>query len=306
MDLFAQMTTFVKVVDAGKLSTAARALRMSLPAVSRQISALEEEVGGPLILRTTRTLTVTDGGRRYYEHCLRVLREVEAAQSSVRAGKTIAGLLTVTAAVTFGLSRVGPHLPSLLGAHPGLRVDLRLEDRLVDLVAEGVDIAIRGGAPLPDSPSLIARPLTSYPRVLVASPGYLRRRSEPRTHGDLAQHDAIIHLGASGIADRWRFTKDGSEFVVEVRGALRTNAVYVLREGALAGLGIALLPDWLVANDVAAGRLKLLLRSYSAQPTTVSAVHRTELRGEPRVKAFIDHLIRAYEKEAAGRPTQAR
>jgi DNA-binding transcriptional LysR family regulator len=301
MDLLAQMATFVKVVDAGKLSTAARALRLSLAAVSRQLSALEEEVGGPLLLRTTRKLTVTEGGQRYYEHCLRVLREVDAAQRCVRAGHSVAGLLTVTAPVTFGLARLSSHLPSLLTAHPGLRIDLRLEDRITDLVAEGVDVAIRGGSALPDSSLLIARPLTSYPRVVVASPGYLRRRSEPKTPADLSRHDALIHLGGSGIADRWRFSKDGSESVIELRGALRTNAVYVLRDSAIAGLGVALLPDWLVADDVAAGRLKLLLRGFATPPTTVSAVHRTELRGAPRVKALIDHLVQAFEREAAAR-----
>lgn len=293
------MATFVKVVETGKLSTAARALRLSLPAVSRQIAALEEAVGGTLLLRTTRTLTVTDGGRRYYEHCLRILREIEAAQESVRSGHGIAGLLTVTAPVTFGLARVSPHLPTLFQAHPGLRVDLRLEDRLADLVAEGVDIAIRGGLPAPDSTSLIARQLTSYARVVVASPGYLRRRGTPRTPSELPQHDALVHLGASGVVDRWHFTKDGVELAAELRGVLRSNAMYALRDGALAGLGLALLPDWLVAAEVAAGRLKILLSGYTSRPTVVSAVHRTELRGVQRVKVFIEHLVRAYEREAA-------
>lgn len=299
MDLLAQMATFVKVVESGKLSSAAKMLRLSLPAVSRQISALEESLGGPLVLRTTRTLTVTEGGRRYYEHCLRVLREVEVAQSSMRAGHTVSGLLTVTTAVTFGLARVSPHLPALLAAHPGLRVDLRLEDRLVDLVTEGVDIAIRGGSPLPDSTSLIARPLTTFQRVVVASPAYLRRCGTPTTPADLPRHDALAHLGASGIADRWHFTKDGVESVAELRSSLRTNAIYALRDGALAGLGLALLPDWLVAADVAAGRLKILLRGFATKPTVISAVHRTELRGGQCIKAFIDHFVRTYERESA-------
>lgn len=301
MDLLAQMATFVKVVETGKLSKAAKALRLSLPAVSRQVAALEESVGGALLLRTTRTTTITEGGRRYYEHCLRVLREVDAAQSSVRAGHKVAGVLTVTAAVTFGLARVSPHMQTLLAAYPELRVDLRLEDRLVDLVAEGVDIAIRGGMPLPDSTSLIARPLTTYQRVVVASPGYLRRRGTPATPAELRRHDVLAHLGASGSVDRWQFTKDGAESVVEIRGPMRTNAVYALRDAAVAGLGVALLPDWLVAADVDAGRLKIVLRGFETRPTVVSAVHRTELRGVQRVRAFIDHLAHVYEREAARR-----
>ena len=158
MDLLAQMETFVKSSIPGRLSLAAKALRLSLPAVSRQISALEESVGGTLLLRTTRNLTVTEDGQRYYEHCRRVLREVDVAQNSVRADHGIAGPLTVSTAVTFGLfARVSPHLPSLLSAHPHLRVDLRLEDRVADLVAEG---AI--------SPSAAVRPSRIPRRSLLA------------------------------------------------------------------------------------------------------------------------------------------
>ncbi len=306
MDLLAQMTTFVKVVDTGKLSTAAKALRMSLPAVSRQLSGLEALVGCALLVRTTRNLTVTDNGRCYYEHCLRVLREVDAAQNSVRARHSIAGLLTVTAPVTFGLHRISPHLPALFSAHPGLRVDLRLEDRTVDLVAEGVDVAIRGGAELPNSASLIARPLIRYERVVVASPAYLRRRTEPKNPAELGRHDALLHLGASGIADRWQFSKDDIETTVELSGPVRTNVVQALYDGAVAGLGIALLPDWLVAADVAAERLKILLGAYRNRPTQVSAVHRTEMRGVPRIKAFVEHLLKVYERENAEKPHSVR
>ena len=179
-------------------------------------------------------------------------------------------------------------------------------DRLADLATEGVEIAIRGGSPLPDTNSLIARPLTTYQRVVVASPAYLRRRGIPATPGDLALHDVLTHLGASGVADSWHFTKDGVESATKVRGPLRTNAVYALRDSAVAGLGLALLPDWLVAADVAAGRLQLLLQGFTSKPTVVSAVHRTELRGTPRVRAFIEHLAREYEREAAAQPTSDR
>lgn len=302
MDLLAQMETFVRVVESGNLSAAAKALRLSLPTVSRQLSALEESLGVTLLIRTTRTLTMTAEGRRYYEHCLRVQHEVAEAQSSVRSGTALTGLLTVTAAVTFGLARVSPQLPSFLGAHPSLRVDLRLEDRLTDLVTEGVDIAIRGGSVLPDTTSLIAHPLTTYQRVVVASPAYLQQRGTPATPADLVRHDVLIHLGASGVADSWHFKKDGVAWTAKVRGPMRTNAVYALRDGALAGLGLALLPDWLVASDVAVGRLKIVLHEFASTPTVVSAVHRTEQRGVPRVRAFIDHLVREYEREAAARP----
>lgn len=298
MDLLAQMETFTRVVEAGNLSSAARALGLSVPAVSRQLRALETSLGAPLLLRTTRSLSVTDGGRRYYERCLRVLREVEAAQESARPGSAAEGVVTVTAPVTLGLARVGPLLPSLFARHPGLRVDLRLEDHMADLVAEGVDVAIRAGAAAPDSASLVARRIMTYQRVAVASPKYLKRRGEPRTPDALARHDALVHVGASPTAGLWRFSRDGSETAVEVRGALRCNAPYALRDACVAGLGVALLPAWLVEDDVTAGRLRVVLRAYETPAVAVSALYRTELRGAPRVRAFVDHLAAACAPEA--------
>src|SRR5262249_16848486 len=143
------------------------------PAVSRQLSALEESLGVILLLRTTRCITVTKEGRLYYEHCLRVLREVEVAKESIHEANIGRGLLTVTAPVTFGLARIKPDLPGFLSQPPTLSVDLRLEDRVVDLIADGIDIAIRVGSESPKSSSLIAHTLLRYRRVVVASPGYL-------------------------------------------------------------------------------------------------------------------------------------
>lgn len=299
MDLLVQMRTFMRIVETGSLSVAARTLNLSLPAVSRQISALEKSLGAALLLRTTKNVSITEGGRRYYDRCLRVLREVEAAQSAVHSTDEVAGLLTVSAPVTLGLSRVAPHLPPLLAEHPELRVEMRFEDRLVDLVGEGVNVAIRGGAPIRDSAAIIARPLTTFARVVVASPDYLERHGEPNTPEMLAHHQVLVHLGASGPGEAWRFMREGMETTVEVRGPLRTNAPQALREAAIAGLGLALLPSWLVADDTAAGRLRVVLGAFLAAPVVVSGVYGTEMRSSPRVKAFLDHLVAAYAVERA-------
>lgn len=299
MDVLGYMTTFVRVVDAGSLSAAARSLRLSPAAVSRQIAALEEELGGPLIVRSTRKQTITDGGRRYYERCIRVLQGVEEAQATLRAETAVAGAITVTAPVTFGLERVQPHLPGLLAKHPGLQIDLRVEDRLVDLIAEGVDIAIRGNVLLPETTSIVARKLTTYRRVVVASPAYLKEHGEPKTPEALTAHKILLHAGAATSSLVWQFRRDSAQWSINVPWTLRSNAVYALRASALAGVGIAQVPEWLVAEDVAENRLKILLREYNSPDVTVYAVHRRELRTSARVRAFLDHLGTAYKHEQA-------
>lgn len=295
MDLLAQMATFVRIVEAGSLSAAARRLRLSTPAVSRQLRALEDELGAQLVLRTTRRLTVTEVGRAYYERCVRILREVEEAQSSARRGDAVEGRLVVTASVTFGGLRVAPTLPSLLAAHPRLQIDLRLEDRVSDLIGEGIDVAIRASTLLSaDSDALIAAPLLSVPRVTVASPGYLRRRGEPKEPAALARHDALVQIYGSGVPmTRWRFSRPPREETVQVREVLACNVLAVLRDAAVAGLGVALLPDWLAAPELAAGKLRPILPQWTGPSASMSALYRVELRGAPRVRTFVEHLRQA-------------
>src|SRR6266566_8954827 len=197
MELLEKMATYVRVVEAGSLSAAAKQLRISPAAVSRQIATLERELRVPLLRRTTRRMSVTPAGRSYYERALRVLREVDDAQAIGRTAAT-AGLLSASAPVTFGLACVVPQLSSFMTAHPGLRVDLRLEDRPIDLALEGVDLAVRvGGAP-PDSTDVIAHELMSFRRVLVAAPSYLKSHGAPGTPEALAKHDAL-----AGALDSW-------------------------------------------------------------------------------------------------------
>jgi DNA-binding transcriptional LysR family regulator len=294
VDLLAQMKTFVRVVEGNSLSAAARSQRLSLPAVSRQLQALEADLGATLIVRSTRKLHVTDAGREWYEHCVRVLRELEEARASVRGTKTARGTLVVSVSLTFGTTYVVPHLKKLVEKHPQLVVDLRLEDQLVNLVAEGVDVAIRAGSPPPDSTSLVAQPLFPVTRVLVAAPRWLRKHGTPRTPEQLARHDVLVQATPQGSVVRWALIHERTKEArtIDVRGPIRTNAPMALHTLALDGLGITFIPEWLVVEDIRAGRLRRVLPEWSSGPITAWIVYRTELRGSPRLQALLEALPR--------------
>lgn len=286
MDLLDRMDTFVRIVDTGSLSAAARATQLSLAAVSRQLAALEDELGVALIVRSTRQLRVTDAGRRWYQHCVRIQRELADARDELGETGTPRGRVVLSAPITVGLAQVVPRLEPLTRRHPGLEVELRLEDQLVDLVGDAVDVAVRAGLVPPDSPSVIAHPLGGFRRVLVAAPSYLRRHPRPRHPRDLARHDALVFaLGAAPPV--WRFVRGDETCEVEPRPRLRCNAPLALRDWALAGAGVALLPDWLTGPD---SGLVELLPEWVPPRVPVWALHRVELRGAPRIRAVIAAL----------------
>jgi DNA-binding transcriptional LysR family regulator len=299
MDLLEKMATYVRVIEAGSFSAAAKQLRLSPAAVSRQMAALEVELRATLLTRSTRRMVVTPAGRRAYERCLRVLREVEDARAAGR-GDALDGLLQVNAPVTFGLARVVPHLSALMTKYPGLRIDLRLEDRVIDLVLEGVDVAIRVGSSPPDSADVVAHRLSSFRRVLVAAPAYLKRRGTPRSPEALARHAALTWAVGSN-ADTWTLLGEEREARVRVDVAFRSNALHAVRALALDGAGIALLPDWLVADALRRRALRAVLPAWCTEPVVIYALHRTERRGEPRVRAFVDHLRAAYARPDGAR-----
>jgi DNA-binding transcriptional LysR family regulator len=289
MDLLSQMETFVRMAETGSLSAAARARSLSLPAVSRQLRALERDLGSALVIRSTRRLRLTDAGQRWYANCLRILRDLEAARADVSASNAPRGTLTVSMPVSLGLVVVMPRVHALLARHNELSVNVRMEDHIVDMVSDAVDVVVRGGIELPDTTSFISRPLLQFRRIPVASPAYLRRHGMPRDPETLARHECLVQLAAQGLLDEWEFLRGEETRTVRVSGRLRATPLALL-EAALAGHGIALLPQWLVDRDAVAGRLKAVAVGWQTPPTTVWALYRAEARSAARVRAFVDAM----------------
>lgn len=289
MDLLAQMATFVRVVEGGSLSSAARAQRLSLAAVSRQLRALEDDLGTSLVARSTRRLRITDSGRAWYAHCVRILREVEDARSSMHDDRRVVGRLVLSASFAMASEFVLSRLPALLARHPRLEIDLRIEDQLVDLVGEGVDVALRGGAPPPDTTAFVAHPLARFPRIVVASPAYLGKRRIAKPE-ELARHDCLVQI-ATGRIVPWTLRRGDDEITVDVRGPIRATTPLALSDLAIAGMGIAYLPDWLVAPAIAKKKLVRVLDGWASAPIASWAIHRTELRGSPKIAALLEALV---------------
>lgn len=293
MDLLAQMATFVSVVEGKSLSAAARAQRLSLPAVSRQLRALELELGTTLLVRSTRRLNVTDAGREWYERSRRVLREVEDARQALRSPGGVTGRLVVSASLSFGATVIVPRLAKLAAEHPRLIVDLRLEDQLVDLVAEGVDIAVRAGSPPPNSTAFVAHPIFSMTRVLVAAPRFLRKHGAPHEPEQLRDKPCLVQVTLAGNAIPWTLSRQDDPappLTIDVEGRLRTNTPSALCSLAVDGAGIAYLPDWLVAPELSTGRLRAVLPRWASPPITAWALQRAEQRGNARHRAFLAAL----------------
>jgi DNA-binding transcriptional LysR family regulator len=287
MDLLNKMATFVRVVESGSLTAAAKQLRISSGAVSRQIATLESDLQTSLLTRSTRKMAITPPGRRYYERCVRILRDVEDAQKVDRSDG-VDGPLKISAPVTFGLACVAPQMSALMKKHPGLLIELQLEDRFVDLMLEGVDVAIRVGSAPPESTDLIAHELMTYRRALFAAPSYLKKHGSPRSPELLANHATLMH--PMGLTDTWTLRRGEEEARVKPRVAFRSNALHALRELAIDGAGIALLPEWFASAEMASQRLRMVLPLWRPLPVIANAIYRKDQRGAPRVKALIEHL----------------
>jgi len=295
MDRLSAMTTFARVVEAGSLSAAARALNTSLASVSRQLAALEHALGARLMNRTTRRIALTEGGRTYYERCKRVLADIEEAESALSQHQaTPSGRLVVSAPVLFGEIYLAPVVSGFLARNPKVGIDLSLTDRFVSVVEESVDVALRVGA-LADS-SLVARRLGSFRRVVVASPAYLTSRAAPRRPEDVAGHDC---LSFSMLVDpvRWHFMADGKEIAVPIAPRLRSDSQLVLRQAAIDGVGLLLAPSWFVREPVADGRLRVVLDAFETPAVPIHAVYPHARLLSAKVRAFVDHLAAAWAGE---------
>ena len=261
MDRMAAMQTFVLVVDTGSFSAAARRLNVGQPAVSKLIGQLEERLGVKLVVRTTRGLTTTEAGLNYYERARRSNVEADEAELAARgAGTSLTGKLRIAAAVTFARIHLMPRLPEFLQRHPDLEIEVLLDDRNVDLVQEGIDVALRMGRQLADS-SLTVRRIASAPCVVVGTPTYFARAGEPTAPGDLAAHQAVIYDRGGGGAD-WTFRRDDAELAVTLKGRLRVNAAEGLRAAVLANAGLAITSEWMFSPEIADGTIKIVLQHW--------------------------------------------
>jgi DNA-binding transcriptional LysR family regulator len=285
---FEGLAVFAKVVELRSFAAAAEDLQLSKATVSKVVSRLEARLGARLFNRTSRRLALTDAGRQLTERAAHILAEGEAAESDCLAqSSTPRGLVRLAVPMSFGLREVAPILPEFLSAYPDISVDLHLSDARVDLIGEGFDAALRIGV-LPDS-SLIARRLRPMELHLAASPAYLARRGRPTHPLHLAEH-ACLGYAYQQTPDLWRFTKGGEEAVVRPAGPLRVTNGDALTPALLAGLGIAMLPAFIVDEDLAAGRLEAILSDWSLP---LAALHLLTPPGGPRparVEALVEFL----------------
>ena len=288
MDRLDDMVAFLRVVDAHSFTLAAERLGVSKSAVSRRMTELENRLGARLLNRTTRRLSLTEVGQAFYERCTRIVADVEEAERAVAdLHAQPRGTLKINAPMSFGMMHIAPAIADFLGRHPGLEIDMDLNDRYIDLIEEGYDVAVRIGK-LRDS-SLVARKLAPNRRVVVASSAYLKAHGRPLHPDDLTQHNCLIYTNAP-LAGQWQFRIDGEDRAVKVSGCLRVNNGEVLREAAIAGQGITILPTFIIGEQIARGLLEVVLTEFISSDSAVHAVYPHSRHLSPKVRAFVDFL----------------
>jgi DNA-binding transcriptional LysR family regulator len=291
MDRLGDIALFLRVLDQGSISAAARSLDLSVAVASQRLQRLERTLGVRLLHRTTRRLHPTPEGQALAERGRILVQDLEALADGLReSAQAVAGPLRMTLPASFGLQYVSDWLPGFQRRHPQVSVSAHLSDDLVDLIKDGYDLAIRIG-PLADS-GLVARRIAGNRRVLVASPDYLHRHGVPRHPDDLAGHAGILLVGRDGRQDTWPLTDaTGAPWRVRMHSRFESNHGELLRAAALAGQGIALHSLWHVADDLRAGRLKVLLPDWPPPESQISAVMPARSQQPPRVRAFVDYLL---------------
>ncbi|WP_028465289.1 MULTISPECIES: LysR family transcriptional regulator [Nisaea] len=292
MDTLTAMKVFCSVVENDSLAGASRTLNVSPSVVSKQLSGLEDRLGVRLLNRTTRRVSLTEVGSAYYERCKRILADVDEAEIAVsQAHSAPRGLLKLTAPTTFAHRHVAPHLPEFLDRYPEVEVQLLVNDRVVDLVDEGIDLAIRI-AQLKDS-SLIARKLAVNHRMLVASPDYLKKWGQPATPDQLSDHSLITYAPGNPIND-WHFMIDNQQKILRAKGTLAMNNGDSVLQTVLAGGGLAMLAAFMAGEHVKSGKLVTLLEEYVREDVPIYAVYPSGRHLSPKVRAFVDFLVDLY------------
>lgn len=295
IDRTADLALFVQVVREGSLAAGGRVLGLSGAVVTKRLQRLEGRLGVRLLQRSTRRLSLTEEGRAFHDHALRVLAELEEAEAAVSGSVGPRGTLRVTAPAAFGRKHVAPLIPAFLRDYPGVRLSLHLSDGVVELIDEGFDLAIRIGERR-DS-NLVARNLSVDRRVVVATPRYLEIHGEPRTPEALLAHNCLL-FGHPVAEERWRFiAPDGEERAVRVGGNFEANNCEAIREVVLAGLGIALRPTWDVWREIRSGAVKVLLPGYRCPSHAIQALYPSRHQLSSKVRLFIERLREGFGEE---------
>lgn len=297
MDRLDEFAIFIRIVEEGSLVRAARRLRRSPPAVTRALAALEDRLGVRLVDRTTRRLAPTEAGRALYDRARAVVADYEAAATGAREAP-VRGLLRIAAPVQFGRRHIAPIATRFLDSHEGVEIELMLNDRNIDLIDEGIDVALRIGA-LADS-SLTVRPVGHVRRQWVASPAYLASHGTPRMPADLARHEAL--LGTSRGAMEWSFAGARPGASLHLAGRLRVDDVETRLRAARDGRGVAQFLSYQVADDLVSGRLVRLLRAFERPPLPVQLVTKGRAHRAPKIDAFLDFAAKRLSAVAILRP----
>jgi len=286
MDRLREMEMFVRVVETGSFSAAARDLNMGQPAISKMIASLEDRLGVRLLIRSTRRLSPTEAGLAFYERALRAIAEADEAEAAAQgAGAGLEGRLRVSAPVTFARLHVVPKVGEFLDAHPKLRLELVMDDRNIDLLAENIDAGFRLGV-LTDS-ALTVRKLAQTDRLVVASPAYLARRGVPVTPAELLKHDGIIY-GQSAGGQEWLFRRGASETSVRLQARLTLSAAEGVREAVLTGQGLAISSRWMFAPELRSGEVVPVLKEWSLPPMDLWVIYPSGRLTSTKARAFVN------------------
>jgi DNA-binding transcriptional LysR family regulator len=295
MDRLGAMETFVYVVETGSFSAAARRLNIGQPAVSKTIAQLETRLSVRLLLRSTRGLTPTEAGLAFFDRAKRAIEEADEADNAARgAAGGLTGNLRICAAVTFGRQHIVPQLGPFLEQNPELNIDLMLDDRNINLVEEGVDIALRMGT-LIDS-GLTARKIAQCRRVVVGTPQYFEQHGKPACPADLSKHQAVVYTLGGGA--NWQFQKSGEEHPVIISGRIRVNAAEGLRESVLAHLGLTMASEWMFAPELASGAVVEVMSDWTLPNQDLWAVFPTGRMASAKARAFADYVQALMAKES--------
>jgi DNA-binding transcriptional LysR family regulator len=301
MDRLAAMEAFVLVVDSGSFSAAARRLNVGQPAVSKSVAQLEDRLGVKLLARSTHGLTPTEAGLNFYERARRSIEEADEADLAARgAGAGLTGKLRICAAVTFARIHLMPRMPEFLARHPDLEMEVVLDDRTIDLVQEGIDIALRLGR-LVDS-TLTARRIASGRHAVLGTPTYFSRAGEPGAPGDLIAHEAVVYAQRGGGAV-WTFRREGAELAVTVKGRLHVTAAEGVRAAVLAHAGIAIASEWMFAPELADGTVRAVLQDWELPSLDLWAVFPAGRTATTKARTFIS-FIEEVMKQPADAPNQ--